>query len=170
MKKDKDLRIALIIVAVFIIIIAGATSGTNKTDNDENKNNKSEQTVIDKSYIVYQDANFLVKIIDYKYNNITDSITVNFYMENNSDKDTTFNINGNISIDGIMIDGGSLYKVVKSQSKANKEMLLYNLKKNNIDGKTCSNMKFNLDIYQSENYIINNRILNNQEFTYYFKR
>ena len=150
----------------------------NQTNNDNNNNNqkpnnKEEQKKpekIDKSQIIYQDDNFLVKITDYKRKPITNTIVIYFYIENNSDIDTNFRTDSNVSLDGYMANGGYFYETVKAHTKTNATMNIYNLDNNKeIDVDTVKEMKFNFEIYQSENYLITNRILEKEEFTYTLK-
>jgi len=124
---------------------------------------------VDKSYIIYQENDILVKIIDYEYRSKIDKIVVTMYIENNTDTDTTFTIDGNVSIDGFMVDGGYFYQIVNSNTKATEKFSLYNLKDNELDGEKIKEMIFKFDIYQTENHFIINRILDDSIIIYRFK-
>lgn len=169
-KKIPTWVIVLLVILAFGIIGNALNDENKKVNKENNTNEEAKKEKVDKSAILYQDDSFVAKIVDYKYKPITDSIVIQLYLENNSDTDTTFSIDSNISIDNTMVEGGYLYEVVKSSSKANKEITVYSLKKNGLNGENVKEMKFNLNIYQSENYIINNRIVDNQEMIYQFKK
>ena len=174
MKKKKiPTWIIVLLVILAFGIVGNALNSEEKEEKKESnikEEEKEETQKVDKSSVLYQDDNFIAKIVDYEYKPITDRIVIKLYFENNSDKDTTFLIDSNVSVDGIMVDGRNVYEVVKPNTKSNKEMTIYNLNQNGLDGENVNEMKFNLNIYQSENYIINNRIVDNQEMTYQFKK
>lgn len=173
--KKKKTPIWLIVLCV--IIGVGVISSIFNKNNDNNIKNKTnnkkenEQQVkkIDKSAVIYQDNEFLVKIMDYEYKSITDRLIVSFYIENNSNIDTSFTTDNNVSIDDYTIKSIPIYEDVKSNSKVNTKMTLYSLKENNLDGDKINKMRFNLEIYQSDGYVIKNRILKSKEYSYIFK-
>lgn len=168
-----------VIICIIIIIIAIASNGEDKSSpassndisvtNDNDNSVANNNTTVEKSQVIYEDKNFLVKITDYEYKNITDRIIVKVYIENNSNINTSFTISGSISIDGYTLSGGYFYEEIQANTKANKEFYVYDLKTNNLDGTNVKELKFNFDIYQSENYIIKNRIIENKAITYIFK-
>ena len=159
----------LILFIIFVIIWA---FNRDKISNFLNDNNiiqtQTEKKEVDKTFIVYNENNLLVKITNYEYKYITDRIKVTYYIENNSDIETTFAISKDVSINDCMVNGGHLYEVVKPHSKTIKEVSIYDLEKYNLNEDNIKEMKFNFDIYRSEHYIIKNRLLDNQEFIYTF--
>lgn len=167
------ISILLIILALIFAGMASILESFIPKDNSKNENNTSnnyENNVeVDKTYVVYQDDDFLVKIIDYEYNSVFDEIMVKMYIENNSDIDTTFTIDGDVSIDEFMVDGGYFYQVVNAKKKATETFSLYNLKDKGVVGEEAKEMKFKFDIYQSSDYLINNRILDDELVNYEFK-
>ena len=168
--KSKKKPIWIIIVAIIVVLgFIGIMFVSDDTNSNNDSSNKQENEV-DKSAVLYKDNEFLVKITDYEYKSITDRIVVNFYIENNSNTETTFLIDGNVAIDGYMVDGGYLYEVIKANAKATKEISLYNLKDKNVIGKDAKEMRFDFNIYQSEKYMIKNRILDKKEMIYTFKK
>jgi len=124
---------------------------------------------VDKNYVIYQGNDILVKIIGYEYKSKTDTIVVTIYIENNSDTDTAFTIDGDVSIDGYMVDGGYFYQIVNSNTKATEEFRLYNLKDSKLDGNKIKEMRCKFDIYQTKDYFISNRILDDGTIIYRFK-
>lgn len=171
-KKSNKTAIIIIVVIVALLVIGGVSSlgkENNLSDNSDNTNestNENNDSSANESVIIYQDDDFLVEITNWEYKFISDRIVLSLYIENNSDTDTNFLIDDGISIDGYMVDGGYFYKTVNANTKTNEEVSVYGLKDNDIDGENAKEMNFKLDIYQSENYIITNRIIENQEITY----
>lgn len=160
-----------IVIVFFIFWSIGMSQKTNTDTNKQTSSTIQEsnsETNQDVSKVIYEDNNFLVKITNYEYSKITNSIKVNLYIENNSDKDTTFTIDGNTSINDIMVEGGYFYQEVNAKTKANASFTLSNLKDNNINESNLEKMQFKFDIYQSKNYIIENRIVDDLQVTYEF--
>lgn len=160
-------------VIIFLIFFSIGMS-TNNEDTNTNKQTSSNiqesniEADKDISKVIYEDNNFLVKITDYEYSKITNTVKVNMYIENNSEKDTTFTIDGNVSINGITVKGGYFYQQVNAKTKANASFTLSNLKESNINEKNLEKMQFKLDIYQSKNYMIENRIVDDLQVIYEF--
>lgn len=69
----------------------------------------------------------------------------------------------------VMVKGGYLYQKVNSKAKANINFKLTNLKTNGINNKNLSKMQFKFDIYQSKDFVINNRIVDDLKVIYDFK-
>lgn len=174
--KKSNKAVIIVVIVVALLVIGGVSSlskETNLSDNSDNTNEASNENInentdssANESVIIYQDDDFLVEITNWEYKSISDRIVLSVYIENNSDTDTNFLIDDGISIDGYMVDGGYFYKTVNANTKTNEEVSVYGLKDNDIDGENAKEMKFKLDIYQSENYIITNRIVENQEIAY----
>lgn len=158
------------IVIVFFIFWSIGMSKKVDTNNQTSSGAQESNVEInhDVSKVIYEDNDFLVKITNYEYSKITNSIKVNMYIENNSDKDTTFTIDGNTSINNTMVDGGYFYQEVNAKAKANASFTLSNLKDNNINESNLEKMQFKFDIYQSKNYIIENRIVDDLQVIYDF--
>lgn len=160
-----------VIIIFFIFWSIGISQRRNEdvtqkvSSNIQDIDNKIDK---DLSKVIYQDKNFLVKITDYEYSNVSNVIKVNMYIENNSDKDTTFTINSGVSINSTMVKGGYFYQEVNSKTKANSSFTLSNLRENNINENNLEKMQFKLNIYQSKNYVIENRIADNLNVVYEF--
>lgn len=160
-----------VLIICFILWSIGISQRKNEgvmqkvSSNIQNTKNKTDK---DLSKVIYKDENFLVKITGYEYSNISNVIKVNMYIENNSDKDTTFTINCGVSINDTMVKGGYFYQEVNSKTKANSSFTLSNLKENNINESNLEKMQFKLNIYQSKNYIIKNRIADDLNVVYEF--
>lgn len=152
------------LLIIVIILMSGMISRQNKKEVVTSKNSVDK----DLSMMIYEDKEFIVKIVNYEYNNITNSIKFNVYIENNSDKDTHFNIDGHVSVNGYMVEGGYFVETVNAKSKANKSFIVRDLEKNGINNSNLKDMKFKFEIYRSENYIITERIVDNLEVTYNF--
>ena len=152
--------------AIIIFLIFWCIGMNQRKDSNIQKaNNEIDK---DLSKVIYKDDNFLVKITNYEYSKIKNTIKVNMYIENNSDKDTTFTIDGDISINSVMVNGGYFYQEVNSKAKANTSFTLSNLKDNNINENNLKKMQFKFDIYQSRNYMIENRIVDDWQVIYEF--
>ena len=167
--------------AIVIFLIWGSIGAnqniTNKNNNVETSSNIQEdntkvgtETNQDLSKVIFEDKNFLVKIINYEYSKVTNTIKVNMYIENNSDRNTTFTIDGNVSINNSTVKGGYFYQEVNSKTKTNASFTVSNLKDNGINENNIEKMQFNFDIYQSKDYMIDQRIADDLQITYEFKK
>ena len=76
------------IVIVFFIFWSIGMSKKVDTNNQTSLGAQESNVEInhDVSKVIYEDNDFLVKITNYEYSKITNSIKVNMYIENNSDK------------------------------------------------------------------------------------
>lgn len=158
-----------LIVILIILGSIGANMKKNNTENNIATNKQIEDTTQkDLSKIIYEDDKFLVKITDYEYSKITNTIKINIYIENNSNKDTTFVIDGDVSINSFMVKGGYFYQEVNANTKSKSSFTVSNLKDNNISESNLEKMQFKLDIYQSKNYMIENRIADDLQVIYEF--
>lgn len=160
----------IILFIVLVIIFGGGSSNKDKARSNVTAGSKTEQTEVakDKSLVIYKDENFLVKITDYEYRPVSGSLKFSVYIENNSKTDTCFSIDGDVSVNGYMMDGGYFYETVNANSKANKEFLVTGLNKNNLKEADLKEMKFKFDVYQSKNYVIQKRIVDDKKITYKF--
>lgn len=168
-KKRKGLGIAGIILSLLLIFILIGNIDTinfNIMDNNLYKNTLEQENIEPKE--IYNKNNIIIKITDYQYDNITGNLKVNLYIENNTSQDLTFTIDGSVTLNDYSVDT-YFYKEVNSETKSNESFVLRNLDNNNIKKEDLSIMKFNLDIYHSENYYIDNRIEDNLEIVYEFQ-
>lgn len=158
--KHKGLAIAGIVLSILSVLLIYSSNINTTTSNNIIETNKAQ--------IIYKDNDLLVEIRDYKYTSNSDKIEFDVYLENNSSKDLIFTIDGNISVNDYMVEGGYFYKKVNSNTKANSKFTIKNLKINEITKDTLTNMKFKLDIYHSENFWIDERIEDDLEIIYNF--
>lgn len=158
--KHKGLAIAGIVLSILSVLLIYSSNINTTTSNNIIETNKAQ--------IIYKDNDLLVEIRDYKYTSNSDKIEFDVYIENNSSKDLIFTIDGNISVNDYMVEGGYFYKKVNSNTKANSKFTIKNLKNNEITKDTLTNMKFKLDIYHSENFWIDERIEDDLEIIYNF--
>lgn len=173
MGKRKNIFYKILFFLIIIIIIAYINMvniAENKYTNNllEQTSSNTENNIKDLSHTIYEKNDLLMKISNYEYSEIMDRITIYVYIENNSTKDLVFTIDGDISINGYMVEGGYFYQEVNANTKCNTSFIIRNLKKNIAIQEKILNMKFKLDIYHSENYWIDERIEDNLEINYDF--
>lgn len=171
-KKKNPTPFEITVFVLFIIFMIYSVINRDKISSFFNNNEtiQTESKEVDKTFVVYNENNLLVKITNYEFSNLIDRIKVTFYIENNSDIETTFSISKDVSINDCMMNGGHLYENVKPHSKTIKEVSIYDLEKYDLDKNNIETLKFNFDIYHSEHYMITDRILDNQEFVYKFNK
>ena len=156
----------LIISSLVFFIIAGNVIN-NSIENTRSIQNTNYNQNIDKSKVIYDKNNILIKITDYKFNKIEGNLEIYLYIENNTEQDLTFKIDNNATLNDYTVDT-NFYKVINKNTKSNEKFILKGLKNNNIKEEDLSIMKLKLNIYHSENYYIDNRIEDNLEIEYEF--
>ena len=168
LKHNRSMVFLPVIIFLIILIIIGyvGENDTSETSSNIKSNTISEQKV-DKSKVIYNKNNILIKITDYTYHAFTGSLEIKLYIENNSKKDLSFTIDGDVTLNDYTTDA-YFYEVVNQGTKSNKSFTVYGLNENNIKEDDLSKMKFKLDIYHSENYYIDERIENNYKIEYKF--
>lgn len=197
-KMKKTLKIILTIVFAIYFFILGVSTEDETTSIDSNNNEQKEEnnnvidnlednknesknenkedekenpnTKVDKSAIIYEDSNFIFKITDYEVKSITDTIVLKIYVENKSSVETSFTFDGDPVVDGYNLDGGYFYESLMPNSKLNETVNIYGFNENNLDRNKVKDLVLTYSIYQSENFIINNRIVDESTFNYTFKK
>lgn len=157
----------VIISSLVLFIVVGNIINNSKINNTNNVQNISYNQEVDKSKEVYNKNGILINITNYEYNAITGTLSINIYIENNTEQDLTFKIDGNATLNDYTVDT-YFYEVINKETKSNKTFTLNGLNKNNIKEEDLSIMKLKLDIYHSENYYIDQRIEDNLEIEYEF--
>ena len=170
----------LIIIVIVIAIASSSSNNTNTTEESSSnvEENSSIQTTssdeevsneesTDVSKIIYDDNDIIIKITGYEYHSVMDYLDIDVYIENNSSQDLTITIDGDVTLDGYTLDT-YFYEEVNTESKSNTSFSIYNLADNGLDANNLSSLKFALDIYHSENYIIDDRIEDGITITYDF--
>lgn len=166
-KKRKFGISGVIISSLVLFIVVGNIINNSKINNTNNVQNISYNQEVDKSKEVYNKNGILINITNYKYNVITGTLNINIYIENNTEQDLTFKIDGNATLNDYTVDT-YFYEVINKETKSNKTFTLNGLNKNKIKEEDLSIMKFDIDIYHSEDYYIDNRIEDNLQITYEF--
>ena len=167
-KQRRKFGIAGLIMSSLVLFIVAGNVINNSIENTNTKNaqNTNYNQNIDKSKVIYDKNNILIKITDYKFNKIEGNLEIYLYIENNTEQDLTFKINNNATLNDYTVDT-NFYKVINKNTKSNEKFILKGLKNNNIK-EDLSIMRLKLDIYHSENYYIDQRIEDNLEIEYEF--
>ena len=166
-KQRRKFGIAGLIMSSLVLFIVAGNVINNSIENTNNVQNIDYNQNIDKSKVIYDKNNILIKITNYKYNNAEGNLEVYLYIENNTEQDLTFKIDNNATLNDYTVDT-NFYEVINKNTKSNEKIILRGLKNNNIKEDDLSIMKLKLDIYHSENYYIDQRIEDNLEIEYEF--
>lgn len=168
-KQRRKFGIAGLIMSSLVLFIVAGNVINNSIENTNTKNaqNTNYNQNIDKSKVIYDKNNILIKITNYKYNNAEGNLEVYLYIKNNTEQDLTFKIDNNATLNDYTVDT-NFYEVINKNTKSNEKIILRGLKNNNIKEDDLSIMKLKLDIYHSENYYIDQRIEDNLEIEYEF--
>lgn len=166
-KQKRKFGITGLIMSLLVLFIVAGNVINNSIENTKNVQNIDYNQNIDKSKVIYDKNNILIKITNYKYNNVEGNLEVYLYIENNTEQDLTFKIDNNATLNDYTVDT-NFYEVINKNTKSNEKIILRGLKNNNIKEEDLSIMKLKLDIYHSENYYIDQRIEDNLEIEYEF--
>jgi len=168
-KKKRGLGIAGIIISLIMlfILIRNIDIDNVNTSNNSYTNTLEQSEKVDKSREVYNKNGILIKITNYEYNTITGNLDIDIYIENNTKQDLSFKIDENVTLNDYTVDT-YFYEIINKETKSNKTFTLNGLNKNNIKEEDLSIMKFDIDIYHSEDYYIDNRIEDNLQIIYEF--
>ena len=170
----------LLIIVVIGIVGGSAGSGEGKTKetddkkvvaqkNDTKDEKKSEKkTEKTKEKVVYDKNNIVIKITDYEFHSILGYLEVKMYIENNSEKDLNFSLDGDVTLNDYTLSA-YLFEEINKGTKKNVSLDIQNLNENNIEEKDLSTMSFKMDIYHSDNYMIDDRIEDDLKIKYKFK-
>lgn len=121
----------------------------NKTENKE-ENKTENKPSIQKEQILYNQNNIIVKVKDFEIGSFSNSITLKVYVENNSNKEVT------VELEDPTIDGYQLstwfYESLNPGVKKNEDLYISNLSDNGLKAKNVSEISLKLGIFDSSTY------------------
>ena len=120
-----------------------------KEQKTEKKTAKKEES---KEKVVYNKNNILIKFIGYDFHSVLGYLEVKMYIENNSEEDLTFSMDGDVTLNGYSLNS-SLYEEINKGTKKNVTLNIYDLQDNNIEEKDLSSLSFKLDIYNPDVFL-----------------
>lgn len=101
--------------------------------------------------VVYDKNGITIKQTGYKYHSIMGYLELKLLIENNSNKDLTFSLNGNVNVNGYSLDS-YFYEEVSQGTKKNVSLNVNELKENGIKEKDLSSLSFKMDIYNTDDW------------------
>ena len=135
-----------------------------KEQKTEKKTAKKEES---KEKVVYNKNNILIKFTGYDFHSVLGSLEVKMYIENNSEEDLTFSMDGDVSLNGYSLNS-SLYEEINKGTKKNVTLNIYDLQDNNIEEKDLSSLSFKLDIYNPDVFLTDGYVEDNLKVKYKF--
>lgn len=135
-----------------------------KEQKTEKKTAKKEES---KEKVVYNKNNILIKFIGYDFHSVLGYLEVKMYIENNSEEDLTFSIDGDVTLNGYSLNS-SLYEEINKGTKKNVTLNIYDLQDNNIEEKDLSSLSFKLDIYNPDVFLTDGYVEDNLKVKYKF--
>ena len=135
-----------------------------KEQKTEKKTAKKEES---KEKVVYNKNNILIKFIGYDFHSVLGYLEVKMYIENNSEEDLTFSMDGDVTLNGYSLNS-SLYEEINKGTKKNVTLNIYDLQDNNIEEKDLSSLSFKLDIYNPDVFLTDGYVEDNLKFKYKF--
>ena len=135
-----------------------------KEQKTEKKTAKKEES---KEKVVYNKNNILIKFIGYDFHSVLGYLEVKMYIENNSEEDLTFSMDGDVSLNGYSLNS-SLYEEINKGTKKNVTLNIYDLQDNNIEEKDLSSLSFKLDIYNPDVFLTDGYVEDNLKVKYKF--
>lgn len=135
-----------------------------KEQKTEKKTAKKEES---KEKVVYNKNNILIKFIGYDFHSVLGYLEVKIYIENNSEEDLTFSMDGDVTLNGYSLNS-SLYEEINKGTKKNVTLNIYDLQDNNIEEKDLSSLSFKLDIYNPDVFLTDGYVEDNLKVKYKF--
>lgn len=135
-----------------------------KEQKTEKKTAKKEES---KEKVVYNKNNILIKFIGYDLHSVLGYLEVKMYIENNSEEDLTFSMDGDVTLNGYSLNS-SLYEEINKGTKKNVTLNIYDLQDNNIEEKDLSSLSFKLDIYNPDVFLTDGYVEDNLKVKYKF--
>lgn len=135
-----------------------------KEQKTEKKTAKKEES---KEKVVYNKNNILIKFIGYDFHSVLGYLEVKMYIENNSEEDLTFSMDGDVTLNGYSLNS-SLYEEINKGTKKNVTLNIYDLQDNNIEEKDISSLSFKLDIYNPDVFLTDGYVEDNLKVKYKF--
>lgn len=135
-----------------------------KEQKTEKKTAKKEES---KEKVVYNKNNILIKFIGYDFHSVLGYLEVKMYIENNSEEDLTFSMDGDVTLNGYSLNS-SLYEEINKGTKKNVTLNIYDLQDNNIQEKDLSSLSFKLDIYNPDVFLTDGYVEDNLKVKYKF--
>lgn len=135
-----------------------------KEQKTEKKTAKKEES---KEKMVYNKNNILIKFIGYDFHSVLGYLEVKMYIENNSEEDLTFSMDGDVTLNGYSLNS-SLYEEINKGTKKNVTLNIYDLQDNNIEEKDLSSLSFKLDIYNPDVFLTDGYVEDNLKVKYKF--
>lgn len=179
------------VIVVVIVAAVGSGSAGSSGDKKENANTKTEAVANNdnsnateaakeqktekktakkeesKEKVVYNKKNILIKFIGYDFHSVLGYLEVKMYIENNSEEDLTFSMDGDVSLNGYSLNS-SLYEEINKGTKKNVTLNIYDLQDNNIEEKDLSSLSFKLDIYNPDVFLTDGYVEDNLKVKYKF--
>lgn len=179
------------VIVVVIVAAVGSGSAGSSGDKKENANTKTEAVANNdnsneteaakeqktekktakkeesKERVVYNKNNILIKFIGYDFHSVLGYLEVKMYIENNSEEDLTFSMDGDVSLNGYSLNS-SLYEEINKGTKKNVTLNIYDLQDNNIEEKDLSSLSFKLDIYNPDVFLTDGYVEDNLKVKYKF--
>ena len=135
-----------------------------KEQKTEKKTAKKEES---KEKVVYNKNNILIKFIGCDLHSVLGYLEVKMYIENNSEEDLTFSMDGDVTLNGYSLNS-SLYEEINKGTKKNVTLNIYDLQDNNIEEKDLSSLSFKLDIYNPDVFLTDGYVEDNLKVKYKF--
>ena len=120
-----------------------------------------------KEKVVYNKNNILIKFTGYDFHSVLGYLEVKMYIENNSEEDLNFSMDGDVSLNGYSLNS-SLYEEINKGTKKNVTLNIYDLQDNNIEEKDLSSLSFKLDIYNPDVFLTDGYVEDNLKVKYKF--
>lgn len=179
------------VIVVVIVAAVGSGSAGSSGDKKENANTKTEAVANNdnsnetkaakeqktekktakkeesKEKVVYNKKNILIKFIGYDFHSVLGYLEVKMYIENNSEEDLTFSMDGDVTLNGYSLNS-SLYEEINKGTKKNVTLNIYDLQDNNIEEKDLSSLSFKLDIYNPDVFLTDGYVEDNLKVKYKF--
>lgn len=179
------------VIVVVIVAAVGSGSAGSSGDKKENANTKTEAVANNdnsnetkaakeqktekktakkeesKEKVVYNKNNILIKFIGYDFHSVLGYLEVKMYIENNSEEDLTFSMDGDVTLNGYSLNS-SLYEEINKGTKKNVTLNIYDLQDNNIEEKDLSSLSFKLDIYNPDVFLTDGYVEDNLKVKYKF--
>ena len=129
------------VIVVVIVAAVGSGSAGSSGDKKENANTKTEAVANNdnsneteaakeqktekktakkeesKEKVVYNKKNILIKFIGYDFHSVLGYLEVKMYIENNSEEDLTFSMDGDVSLNGYSLNSSYMKKLIRVQRK-----------------------------------------------------
>ena len=157
--KDKKIKIILSVILTIYAIGMYSSSGSKNSNEPidavpeiqtENTKNNNPETK-NKEEVVYNKNDVKIIYKGCEFHSITDYVSINLRVENNSNKNISLDLNGDIEVNGYSLDS-YLYESVNKKSKKNLSFNAHGLSENDIKKENFSDIHFILNIVNSNNF------------------